>query len=414
MTDDKITDDPKILNNIKNTATLQKGAVNFVHPKAENSGKVYDKIIIGAGLYGLYSADYCGKKGESILVLECDQNAFSRATYINQARVHMGYHYPRSISTALKSREYFDLFCKDYPDSIKKDFTKIYATSENFSWTNKAQFEKFCKDSNIRCDAISDTTYFKQGMCDGAFVTQEYTYDWQILREGILKSIEENKDRVEIKYNSKITRIEKGESFYTVTLQTGEEYKTSFLLNSTYASVNQINTLAGYESFPIKYELCEIILCKISDRLKDVGITVMDGPFFSIMPFGKTGYHSLTSVTFTPHVTSYKKLPTFDCQKKAGDYCSPEHLGNCNDCEHRPESAWGYMSQLARKYLKDEFKFEYSHSLFSMKPILKLSEIDDSRPTLIKQFSKNPTFVSVLSGKINTVYDLKEILDNDE
>ena len=27
----------------------------------------------------------------------------------------------------------------------------------------------------------------------------------------------------------------------------------------------------------------------------------MDGPFFSIMPFGETGLHSLTSVTFTPH-----------------------------------------------------------------------------------------------------------------
>ncbi|MEG1800873.1 MAG: amino acid oxidase, partial [Oscillospiraceae bacterium] len=145
----------------------------------------------------------------------------------------------------------------------------------------------------------------------------------------------------------------------------------------------------------------------------DVGITVMDGPFFSIMPFGKSGYHSLTSVTFTPHITSYDKLPTFECQKNAGEYCSPAHLGNCNDCNWRPQSAWGYMSQLARKYLKDEFQFEYSHSLFSMKPILKLSEIDDSRPTLIKEFSKSPTFVSVLSGKINTVYDLEEVLCND-
>ena len=71
------------------------------------------------------------------------------------------------------------------------------------------------------------------------------------------------------------------------------------------------------------------------------------------------------------------------------------------------------MSQLARKYLRDEFGFEYHSSLFSMKPILKLSEIDDSRPTLVKQFSAKPTFVSVLSGKINTVYDLKEVLDND-
>ena len=45
-----------------------------------------------------------------------------------------------------------------------------------------------------------------------------------------------------------------------------------------------------------------------------------------------------------------------------------------------------------------------------MKPILKSSEVDDSRPTTIRVSSKNPTFVSVLSGKINTVYDLDAYL----
>lgn len=43
----------------------------------------YDKIIIGAGLYGLYSALFCLRRGESVLVLECDEKPFSRATYIN-------------------------------------------------------------------------------------------------------------------------------------------------------------------------------------------------------------------------------------------------------------------------------------------------------------------------------------------
>ena len=62
----------------------------------------FDKIIIGAGLYGLYAAEYSGKKGENILVLEYDTAPFQRATYINQARVHMGYHYPRSLTTAIK------------------------------------------------------------------------------------------------------------------------------------------------------------------------------------------------------------------------------------------------------------------------------------------------------------------------
>lgn len=86
-------------------------------------------------------------------------------------------------------------------------------------------------------------------------------------------------------------------------------------------------------------------------------------------------------------------------------------LGNCNECSQKPESAWPYMSALAKKYLRDEFDFTYKQSLFSMKPILKTTEIDDSRPTVIKTICKNPTFVSVLSGKINTVYDLDEILE---
>ena len=76
--------------------------------------QMYDKIIIGAGLYGLYAALYCAKKGQNVLVIEREQGPFMRATYINQARVHMGYHYPRSIYTAMKSAHYFNRFNEDF------------------------------------------------------------------------------------------------------------------------------------------------------------------------------------------------------------------------------------------------------------------------------------------------------------
>ena len=45
-----------------------------------------------------------------------------------------------------------------------------------------------------------------------------------------------------------------------------------------------------------------------------------------------------------------------------------------------------------------------------MKPILQASEIDDSRPTVIRKLSDEPVLISVLSGKINTVYDMDEVL----
>lgn len=368
----------------------------------------YDKIIIGAGLYGLYSALRCGEKGQRVLVLECDKEAFGRATYINQARVHMGYHYPRSFSTAIKSAHYFERFCRDFDFCILTNFDQVYATSTHFSWTNASEFRNFCRVAGICCDEITTERFFNPGQCDGAFLTQEYTYDAQILKRWFLEQLAKVSD-VEVVYHHRVEEIEQVGSVWRV--KSGDlTVEAPFLLNATYAGINEIHCLLGLEPFKIKYELCEIILCQVSDNWKKVGITVMDGPFFSIMPFGRTGLHSLTSVTFTPHETSYSAVAEFPCQQRSKNLCSLGALYNCNECPARPESAWPYMSQLVRKYLKPEYEFRYLKSLYSMKPILKTSEIDDSRPTVIRQYTEAPTFVSVLSGKINTVYDLDEVL----
>ncbi|MCR5671133.1 MAG: FAD-binding oxidoreductase [Butyrivibrio sp.] len=382
--------------------------------------KKYDRIIIGAGLYGLYSALFCANKGLSVLVLEKEPDSFSRATYINQARVHMGYHYPRSLSTATKSAGYFRRFVEDYGFCIHDKFEQIYATSAAFSWTNAEQFKEFCRAAKIKCEEVPAGRWFKPGMCDGAFLTEEYTYDAHILRDYFLSEIGKLSN-ITLSFDSEIQEIIRDGSDYRMRVEHGHgaetesaEYATGFILNSTYASVNQIiKKVFPEDAFAIKYELCEIILCDVDENLKSTGLTVMDGPFFSIMPFGCTGQHSLTSVTFTPHVTSYDELPTFGCQARgseSGYKCSPQSLGNCNRCPRKPESSWDYMSHLAFKYMKDEYGFRYKESLFSMKPILKSSEIDDSRPTSIRVHSQEPTFISVLSGKINTVYDLDELL----
>lgn len=377
----------------------------------------FDKIIIGAGLYGLYAAAFCAERGQRVLVLEYDDAPFQRATYINQARVHMGYHYPRSLTTAVKSAGYFRRFTEDFGFCIHDKFEQIYATSGKFSWTNAKQFQEFCRASEIKCEEVASSKYFKDGMCDGAFLTEEYTYDAKILQKYYEDRLFGN-SAVTFLFHARIDKIVKREETYEIVLAYGKSYETGYVLNATYASVNQIigkvedassGGFAG-EMFQIKYELCEIILCKPSEQLKDIGITVMDGPFFSIMPFGKTGLHSLTAVTFTPHITSYDARPSFSCQNGMEGSCSPENLGNCSICPNKPESAWPYMSHLADKYMKPEYAYTYVESLYSMKPILKSSEVDDSRPTAIRVMSANPTFVSVLSGKINTVYDLDDYL----
>ena len=195
-----------------------------------------DKIILGGGLYGLYSALLCARNGQKVVLLEYETEPFKRATYINQARVHMGYHYPRSYSTAIKSAHYFERFVNDFPECILSEFEQIYATSANFSWTNAEQFKKFCRDAEIRCDEVSPTKYFKPGVCDGTFLTTEYTYDAAFLCNRLKKDLERYKN-VQLVYNARIENIFSDKDTYVITGQVlgkGEfEFASNFVLNAT-------------------------------------------------------------------------------------------------------------------------------------------------------------------------------------
>ena len=107
--------------------------------------KQYDRIIIGAGIYGLYAALYCAQKGMTVAILEYDDEAFGRATYVNQARVHMGYHYPRSLATATKSAGYFKRFVDDFEFCINKKFEQIYAGISRFLCNFSTIFMDKCR-----------------------------------------------------------------------------------------------------------------------------------------------------------------------------------------------------------------------------------------------------------------------------
>ncbi|MDR3112882.1 MAG: FAD-dependent oxidoreductase, partial [Endomicrobium sp.] len=78
----------------------------------------YDVIIIGAGMYGLYAALAFLGQGKRVLVADVETEPFNRGSYINQARLHNGYHYPRSYSTASKSARYFQRYLRDFRDCI--------------------------------------------------------------------------------------------------------------------------------------------------------------------------------------------------------------------------------------------------------------------------------------------------------
>lgn len=371
-------------------------------------GKKYDYVVFGAGIYGLFATKHLVEKGLHVALIELDSSPLKRASHINQARVHNGYHYPRSVSTAMKSAKYYNRFNEEFSFAINDTFKKVYAISATDSLTNAEQFVKFCEYIDVPAEEINSRKYFNTGSVEAAFETVEYSYDAKLIRDWYISQLEKISN-VDIYYSMKLDTVNKSDEEFVLTFTNDKILRTPSVLNATYASINQLNSKFGYDLFNTKYEICEVILVDVSKKIENVGITIMDGPFLSVMPFGLTGYHSLTSVGHTPHETSNNKFPRFSCQEYNNE-CTPDILQNCNYCLSQPRSAWKRMHQLSKKYLVPDITLDYRSSLFAVKALISASELDDSRPTIIKSFSEEPSYVSVFSGKFNTIYDLEDVL----
>lgn len=368
----------------------------------------FDRVIIGGGIFGLYAASICAEKGIRTLVIEKESNLMSQASAVNQARVHLGYHYPRSITTAFKTIEYFKKFNTDFAFAINNSFEKIYGVARDFSWCTKEQFRVFCKSLNIRCDPINLDPIFNRDNVTGAYLTDEYSFDYRKIKSFLLAKIEKSK-HVKIITNNYIESVMKDDNQFEILLSSLKKIRTTFVLNATYSGINSVNKLFSQPLLPLKYELCEMALCRAGKSLKNMGVTIIDGPFFSLMPYGFSGHHSLSAVSYTPHFSTTNTIPEFPCQKNNLN-CSNIRLDNCNNCHAKPKTNWSSMYNLASKYMKEMPDIEYDKSIFAIKTILSTAEIDDSRPTLVRKSNSNPFFYTVLSGKINTLYDLNEIL----
>ncbi|MGL4676065.1 MAG: NAD(P)/FAD-dependent oxidoreductase [Brevinema sp.] len=370
---------------------------------------VKDFVIFGGGIYGCYAALKLSQKypHKKITLIEYDQDIFTRATYINQARLHNGYHYPRSLHTAITCHEYFERFYKEYHFSILDNYTKIYAIAKQFSMASAENFENFCNAANIPCNYINIHQFFNPEYIEVAYKTLEYTIDMLRLKQYFQEQITTNPN-IQLITNFKLKEISSAESHWIIK-SSDHTIETDWVLNTTYSSLNTIIKNFGFEPIPLKYELTEMVLCTVPNALQNYGLTVMDGPFFSLMPFDFQGLFSLSSVRYTPHETSFTDTPKFSCQQQSSS-CSEQQTDNCSACPVRPNTAWPHMFQLTKKYLKSYILPEYNESLYTIKALMKSSSLSDSRPVIIKQHNDSPCFISILGGKINTIYEMDSFL----
>lgn len=372
-------------------------------------GDEVDVVVLGAGIAGLYAADLLTRRKRRVVHLERDPSAFTRASRINQQRVHLGHHYPRSMCTAAAAARSFARFTHDFRPAISCDHPAIYGIAARSSSTSARQFRRFCDAAGIAAREINPARHFQHAMVEAAFETDEATFDPQILGDLLLHCLEA-RPSYERRCGVSVQRAERGERHYRLTCSDGSSLTTSCVLNCTYAGVNAVLRLFSLPALDLKYELSEVALCRASGPLRSTGITVLDGPFFSALPTGQADLHTLTAVEYTPHRSSSAPLPSFSCQQQ-GTGCSPSGLQPCDACDRRPASAFVRMRQMARKFLTPESDLTHVRSHFTIKTILRHTEVDDARPTAIFHQARHPDFLTVLTGKVDAIYDMERVID---
>lgn len=363
-----------------------------------------DALVIGGGFYGCALALELRRRFPRVLLVEKEANLLQRASYNNQARVHQGYHYPRSILSSLRSRINFPRFVSEYRECVYDHFEKYYAVGRIGSKVSASQFWRFCERIGApwRPAPKAVKCLFNADLIEDVFAVTEYAFDASRLKGLMERKLEAAK--VDVALRARVERLASRRGGLKALVSTSEgpvSYSCRHLFNCTYSQINQVLSASGLPRIPMKHELTEMALVEVPDEIVHLGITVMDGPFFSMMPFPARGLHSLSHVRYTPHHHWHDSLK--------GEYLDAHAYFET----HRPQSHYKHMIQDAKRYMPILAECRHVDSLWEVKTVLPRSEVDDSRPILYQAVQGAPGAVCVLGGKIDNIFDITEALAAD-
>jgi glycine/D-amino acid oxidase-like deaminating enzyme len=357
--------------------------------------QAYDTVIIGGGFYGLRIAQFLIEElGEKkVLVLEKEDNVMSRASYNNQARVHNGYHYPRSVLTALRSRVNLPVFSAEYEEAVVTDFVKYYAIARNFSKVSARQFQRFYERINAEIKPAPEAMeYFDKRLIEEAFLVREYAFNSATLKKLLLNRLAALK--VDIRTGERVDHITQKDSGIEIITDKGS-YTAGHVLNTTYSSINLVNKASGLPTLPLKHELTEMCLVRMPAELDGKAFTIMCGPFFSLMPFPDKQVYTMSHVRYTPHREWHD---------------SDEEVQDLHKFlqDNTPTTRFNIMLADIKRYMPAAAKIESTgESLWEIKTVLPQSEGDDSRPILYRDhYGGLAGYVCIMGGKIDNIYDV--------
>lgn len=355
----------------------------------------YDAVVLGAGFFGLRIAQFLRESGLArVAILEAEPTAMERASYVNQARVHNGYHYPRSILTAFRSRVSSRSFASEYESAIFSDFEHIYAIASSLSKTNAKQFEAFCEriGAPLQEAPPSITHSFSERLIEKSWIVEEVAFDSRELRNLILRRIA-SLGGIEIVYREAASRVRQSKGMVCVETKSGMEFNAPIVISSLYAATNELHQKSGLALLPLQHEITEMALVKMPELWRNRALTVMDGPFFSMVPFPSENLHTLSHVRYTPQV-------------RWEEHDGVPIRARSRESLEISRTTFREMKADLNRYVSGFEHVEYVKSIREVKTVLAKNDLTDSRPIIVRTGFGIDGYYCVLGGKIDNVADV--------
>ena len=347
-------------------------------------------VIIGGGIFGTTIALECAECAD-VTLFEKNGGLLQEASFVNQYRHHFGYHYPRSEETVRESQEAQDDFLRAYGAAIVLDISSYYCISTNGSRVTEEEYKEFCRKNSLPFSCAfppgGAVDRSRVGVC---LKTSEPVYDYarlKLLIEERLRVCPEIQKRL----GTAVTGIQLlSDGRKLVKWKKGHEIGSSpadFVINATYARENDFASWLGFPQKNLRMDLVELLLVRLP--ISRTALTVMDGPFATLVPTAENHIFTLGHVKESLH----KKIVPKDGRVPRW---------------RTPSSRWKRIMRESMKWFPILKDAEYIESRFVVRAVNAWREYDDARPSDISRHGFGCW--SVLGGKIVTcVSTAKEI-----
>jgi glycine/D-amino acid oxidase-like deaminating enzyme len=248
--------------------------------------------VIGAGVFGSEIAIRLAEKGFQVTLIDKENNILMGTTPKSVLRLHLGFHYPRDLETAIQSRSGYQSFLERFSSSIDLNFMNYYAIAKTGSRVSPSQFSNFVGAAGLTLSEVPMNdlaeTGFATHLVQAIYSNEEGVISIENLRKQFLNEM--NEFGVERVLNTEILSAGFVSEKWVIVDSNDVERKYDFVVRATYGHDRIIISNVGTQATR-RYEFHNTLVLDVDVNIPRIGMTIIDGDFLTVLPkANKTGH----------------------------------------------------------------------------------------------------------------------------